>query len=259
MTKKLYKTLNISENSDASEIKKAYRKLAKEYHPDINKDPHAEEKFKEINAAYEILSDSNKKQQYDRFGDDMLNDNMNHGFHQSHGDDIEEMLRNMFTGGFGRGFHRQQQPDLQVRVGIPLHKAINGGQLVFSLQGEEIKVNIPKGIKNGTNMRVAGKGNIINGKPGDLYINIIIQSEGNFTVHGNDLLTFAEIDLKTAIFGGQQEIDLFGEKIKYTVPKNIKFGQKLRVNKGLVDGSLYIELHIKLPSAEERPDLEAIL
>lgn len=262
MAKSLYTLLNIPENASADEIKKAYRTLAKEYHPDVNKDPEAEDKFKEINAAYEVLGNAQKKQQYDHYGDAMFNHGTGQGFHQYHqstGDDIEDMLKNMFASGFGRGYNRQPQPDLHIRVGVPLHKALNGGQLVFTIQGDEIKLTIPKGIKNGATMRVAGRGNTINGKAGDLYINVVIQSEGNFSVHGNDLLTYDEIDLKTAIFGGPKELDLFGEKVVYTVPKNIKFGQKLRINKGLDNGSLYIEIHIKIPTAEERPDLEKIL
>ncbi len=262
MAKSLYETLGLSENANASEIKKAYRQKAKEYHPDTNpNNPEAEDKFKEINAAYEILSDPEKKSQYDRYGDTMFNHGSGQGFHQYHqstGMEFEDILRNMFGGGFGN-YQQRQSPDINIKIGIPLSTAINGGQISINHQGSPLKITIPKGIKNGSKMRVAGKGNNVNGKTGDLYLIIVIKSEGRFTVHGNDLHTYEEIDLKTAIFGGQKEFDLFGEKVKYTLPKNIKYGQQLRLAKGLSQGSIYVELYIKLPTAEERPDLEKIL
>ena len=106
MSKSLYDTLEISENASESEIKKAYRKLARKYHPDVNKSAEAEEKFKEINAAYEVLSDKEKKAQYDQFGDSMFGGQNFHDFSRNHGSnvDLDEILRQMFSGGsFGGG------------------------------------------------------------------------------------------------------------------------------------------------------------
>ena len=105
MAKSLYQTLEISENASADEIKKAYRKLARKYHPDINKEPGAEDKFKEINAAYEVLSDENKKAQYDRFGDSMFGGQSFHDFRSAQGNmDINDILSHIFgQGGFGAG------------------------------------------------------------------------------------------------------------------------------------------------------------
>ena len=103
MAKSLYETLEINENASADEIKKAYRKLARKYHPDVNKDPGAEEKFKELNAAYEVLSDKEKKQQYDQHGDSMFGGQNFHDFARNQGSnvDLDEILRNMFGGGGG--------------------------------------------------------------------------------------------------------------------------------------------------------------
>lgn len=108
MAKSLYETLGVSENASADEIKKAYRKLARKYHPDINKEPEAQDKFKEINAAYEVLSDPEKKAKYDQFGDQMFGGQNFHDFArgQGAGMDIDEILRAMFGGG-GGGFSSQ--------------------------------------------------------------------------------------------------------------------------------------------------------
>jgi len=105
MAKSLYETLGLSDNASESEIKKAYRKLARQYHPDVNKDPSAEEKFKEINAAYEVLSDKDKKAQYDMHGDDIFGGQNFHDFSRAQGGsaDLDEILRQMFSGG-GGGF-----------------------------------------------------------------------------------------------------------------------------------------------------------
>ena len=105
MSKSLYETLGVSENASADEIKKAYRKLARKYHPDINKEESAVDKFKEINAAYEVLSDTEKKQQYDQYGDQMFGGQNFHDFAQGQGGgvDLDEILRQMFGGGGGGG------------------------------------------------------------------------------------------------------------------------------------------------------------
>ncbi|DAB27703.1 MAG TPA: DnaJ family protein, partial [Sulfurimonas sp. UBA10385] len=107
MSKSLYDTLEISDNASEAEIKKAYRKLARQYHPDVNKEKGAEDKFKEINAAYEILSDKKKKSQYDMHGDNMFGGQNFHDFSRSHRGggqaDLDEILRSMFSGGGGFG------------------------------------------------------------------------------------------------------------------------------------------------------------
>jgi len=152
MAKSLYETLEIPENASESEIKKAYRKLARQYHPDVNKDPKAEDKFKEINSAYEILSDKEKKQQYDRHGDSMFGGQNFHDFSRSHSGagnaDLDEILRSMFSGGgggfggFGGGGFSQQQPnlDIETSVTIPFSVSILGGSHSVAVNGERFDI-----------------------------------------------------------------------------------------------------------------------
>jgi curved DNA-binding protein len=221
-----------------------------------------------------VLGNAEKKSQYDMRGDSMFNKGTGQGFHQYHrssGMDIDEMLRNMFGGGaggssfsFGGGSpfetpRPQANLDIHVDVAIPLETAVNGDYITTEINGENIKLTIPAGIKNGTKMRVSGKGRSMNGRVGNVYITIKITPPNNMTIENNDIFIMETIDLKTAIFGGQKEINFFGDVFKIKVPQNTKHGQKMRVKKGLSDGVLYVVLNITLPTAEERPDLENVL
>ena len=186
MAKSLYETLEVSENASADEIKKAYRKLARKYHPDVNKDAGAEDKFKEINAAYEVLSDQEKKQQYDQFGDSMFGGQNFHDFArgQGQGVDLDEILRQMFGGqgggfgssgfsqggfggfgGFNQGF---DEPDLdtQAQITVAFDVAVLGGKQHISLNGDSFDVKIPEGINDGQKIRAKGKGKSYQGQRG---------------------------------------------------------------------------------------------
>jgi len=195
MSKSLYDTLGVSESATESEIKKAYRKLARQYHPDVNKSPEAEEKFKEINAAYEVLSDKEKKAQYDRFGDQMFGGQNFQDFARSQGGnvDLDEILRQMFgggggfggggfgggAGGFGGfggfgggGFQQPVNLDLESAITVPFRTAVLGGKHQVTVSGESFDIKIPAGIKDGEKLRVRGKGRKQGGSAGDLYLRI---------------------------------------------------------------------------------------
>ena len=173
MSKSWYETLEVNDNATTAEIKKSYRKLARKYHPDVNKDKDAEEKFKELNAAYEVLSDADKKSQYDQYGDSMFGGQNFHDFARGQGGgvDLDEVLRNMFGGGggFGGGFNQGgfgqsgfggfEQPDLdvQAQITISFDTAILGGKQHISLNNNSFDIKIPEGIKDG--QKIPAKGN----------------------------------------------------------------------------------------------------
>jgi curved DNA-binding protein len=278
MSKSLYETLGVSENASADEIKRAYRKLARKYHPDINKDPEAEEKFKEINAAYEVLSDPEKKRQYDQFGDQIFGGQNFHDFARGQGAnvDLDEILRNIFGGGFGGfgggsarggfggfgGFDMggMGAPDLDIhaRITIPFNVAALGGIHSISVNGESFDIRIPAGVKTGETLRIRGKGKSYNGQRGDLLLKIEVAPSPEYERRGDDLYKTIDIPLKIAMFGGKIKVSALEKEITLKVPKNTKNGQKFRVKelgvmnrKTKVKGDLYLIANIILPKVEE--------
>ena len=282
MAKSLYETLEVNENATADEIKKAYRKLARKYHPDVNKDPKAEDKFKEINAAYEVLSDAQKKQQYDQYGDSMFGGQNFSDFarNQGGGVDLDEILRQMFGGGaanFGGGFSRSgfsggfgfDAPDLDTnaQVTIPFDVAVLGGKQFISLSNDSFDIKIPEGIEDGQKIRAKGKGKSYQGQKGDLILKINITPSSEYKRDGETLEKFFDIPLKTALFGGKVEIKTIHKDITLKVPENTKQNQKFRVRelgvlnrKTKVKGDLYLKANIVLPKLEDlSPELKNLL
>lgn len=275
MSKSLYETLGVSENASADEIKKSYRKLARKYHPDINKEESAVEKFKEINAAYEVLSDPEKKAQYDQFGDQMFGGQNFHDFARGQGGgvDLDEILRQMFgggaggfSGGFGGahgGFGGFGAPnlDLQARITVPFMVAINGGKHNVSANGQNFDIKIPAGIKSGETMRVRGKGKQYQGHVGDLLIQVEVAASNEYERKGDNLYKTFDVPLKDALFGGKIAIDTPEKEVSLKVPKNTKNGQKFRLKgKGVADrktalkGDLYLIANVVLPDVDTLDD-----
>jgi curved DNA-binding protein len=271
MAKSLYDTLEIHDNASEAEIKKAYRKLARKYHPDVNKEASAEDKFKEINSAYEILSDSTKKQQYDMHGDSMFGGQNFHDFSRSHGGrgqgDLDDILRQMFSGGgggrnpFGGGFGEQQQApnlDIETAVTISFSVSILGGSHSVGVNGERFDIKIPAGVKSGEKMRVKGKGHAQGGRAGDLFLKITVAPNPEYVREDDDLVKVFEVPLYAALFGDKIAIKTLDKEIKLKVPQNTKNGQRFRVKemgamnrKTKVRGNLYLEANIVLPQVEE--------
>ena len=271
MSKSLYETLGVSENASADEIKKAYRKLARKYHPDINKDESAVDKFKEINAAYEVLSDTQKKSQYDQHGDSMFGGQNFHDFAsgQGAGVDLDEILRSMFggggggfsggNGGFGGGFGGFGGPNLdtEIQITIPFIVSINGGKHTINTNGESFDIKIPAGIKDGETMRVRGKGKKHQGQAGDLHIKVKVSNSDMYERKGDNLYKTFDVPLKEALFGGKISVETPEKEVSLKVPKNTKNGQKFRLKgKGVTNrktamkGDLYLIANILLPDVD---------
>ncbi len=279
MSASLYDTLGVAESASAEEIKKAYRRLARKYHPDINKEKGAEEKFKEINAAYEILKDDTKRQQYDQHGDSMFGGQNFHDFASSQGGaDLDEILRNIFgggmggghsgfggfsgsfnSGGFNSGFGGRQAPNLDVeaKITIPFNVAILGGKHSISYGGESFDIKIPAGIKNGEKMRLKGKGKSYNGQKGDLFLHVEVANSPEYERDGDDLTKTINVPLKTALFGGKVSVSTPYKEVTLKVRENTKNGQKFRVKgygvenrKTHTKGDLYLKANIILPDVK---------
>ncbi len=268
MSKSLYKTLDVSQGASADEIKKAYRRLARKYHPDINKEPEAEDKFKEINAAYEILSDSSKKEQYDQHGDSMFGGQNFHDFANSNqgGSNLDDILRSMFggdggmggmNGGFSGGFG---MPDLDVnaRITIPFNVAVLGGKHSVNYAGDSFDVKVPAGIKDGEKLRIRNKGKSYQGQRGDMILSVEVSESPEYERIGSDLTKNIDIPLKTALFGGKVKVETLYKEITMKIKAGTKNSQKFRVKelgamnrKADAKGDLYLKANIIIPSTED--------
>ncbi len=272
MPKDYYKILGVPRNATQEEIKKAYRRLALKYHPDRNRgNKEAEEKFKEINEAYAVLSDPEKRRQYDLFGsaeferryteedifrgfnfENLFRDlgiefDLGRFFRFGEGGrsrgftiDLSGLFSHLFgtqPGGFQEEF-RTTAPEMLLELPVTLEEAAQGTEkvLVVSPLGrpEKVKVKIPPGVKDGQKLRLAAKGPLgPDGRRRDLFLKIKIEPHPRFERQGQDLLTTHKIPLSTFFLGGETEITtLSGKKVKVKVPPGTTPGTKLRL-KGL--------------------------
>ncbi len=278
-----YKTLGVSKTAKDDEIKKAYRKLAMKYHPDHTKgDKSAEEKFKKISEAYAVLSDKEKRKQYDTFGSD--------GFHQRfsqedifRGSDFGDILREFGFGGansfmgrgggtrfsfggspFGSHPGRQAQikgSDLVYELPLTLQEVTKGASKVVSFdhkgRSEKITVKIPKGMITGKKLRLAGKGepSPYGGLPGDLYIQSKVLNDPQYDVKEYDLYLNRDIRLTEAILGESISVPtLDGKELSLKIPPGTRHGTKMRLSghglpvmKGRKKGDLYVHIHVVMP------------
>lgn len=274
MSKSLYTTLEVAPGASEAEIKKAYRKLARQYHPDVNKDPKAEEKFKEINAAYEVLSDKEKRAKYDQFGDSMFGGQNFHDFARGQGGgnvDLDDILRNIFGqggggfggggfggGGFGGGFGGGMNLDIDANVTVPFSVGILGGKHTINLSGDSFDIKIPAGIKSGEKLRVRGKGKRAGSQTGDLYLRIEISPNPEYEREGDTLVKTFNVPLYAALFGGKVAVQTLDKEVTLKVPENTKNGQRFRLKEmGVMNrqngvrGDLYLKANIVLPSVDK--------
>ena len=275
MSKSLYTTLEVASTANETEIKKAYRKLSRQYHPDVNKDPAAEEKFKEINAAYEVLSDKEKRAKYDQYGDSMFGGQNFHDFAQGQGGnvDLDEILRSMFGqggggfggggfggGGFGGGFGGGGgvNLDIDANVTVPFAVAVLGGKHTISFSGDSFDIKIPAGIKSGEKLRVRGKGKRHGQQVGDLYLRIEIAPNAEYEREGDTLVKTFNVPLYAALFGGKVAVQTLEKEVTLKVPENTKNGQRFRLKEmgvmnrqNNVRGDLYLKANIVLPAVDK--------
>lgn len=269
-----YQTLGIAKDANEEEIKRAYRKLAREHHPDRNPgDKTAEQRFKEVQEAYDVLSDKDKRAQYDRFGatggPGSANGGAGPGGFQWGGgfgegveidpSQLDELLRNFGglggLGGFaeqfgqrGRRSSRRQPPRDPVthELRVPFTTAINGGTLSLSVNGKSIDVKIPAGIEDGQTLRLGGQA------PGgaDLLLKLRIDPHPYFRREGNDLLITVPISVAEAILGAKIDVPTIdGTKLTVKVPPGTSSGSRLRLRgKGVKGGDQFVELKVVVPA-----------
>ncbi|GAA7639237.1 DnaJ C-terminal domain-containing protein [Helicobacter pylori] len=284
MSKSLYQTLDVSENANQDEIKKSYRRLARKYHPDLNKTKEAEEKFKEINAAYEILSDEEKRRQYDQFGDNMFGGQNFSDFARSRSanEDLDDILSSIFgRGGFSQRFSQNSQGfsgfnfsnfahedlDMTTTLNVSVLDTLLGNKKQVSINNETFSLKIPIGVEEGEKIRVRNKGKMGRTGRGDLLLQIHIEEDEIYRREKDDIIQIFDLPLKTALFGGKIEIATWHKTLTLTIPPNTKAMQKFRIkDKGIKNrktshvGDLYLQARLILPKTETLSnELKALL
>lgn len=290
MAKDLYQILGVAKDADAKAIKSAYRALAKQLHPDRNPDdPAAEERFKEVSAAFAVLSDDKKRAAYDEFGADGLRQGFDPqsarnyqrwaggggrggGFEFNFGGpggaglggfgDLDELLGGLFGGGGRRARPRPSKgANLEAEAVISLRQALEGCEL--SVQGGTVRV--PAGAKEGQRMRVRGKGAQGPAGRGDLMLTLSISTPPGFTRDGDDLTLDIPVTLKQAVVGGQVEAPSpEGTTLTLTVPPGTQSGRRVRIRERGVPtkagrGHFYARFMIAAPKASDDPGLAELL
>lgn len=292
-----YKVLGLDKSASQDDIKKAYRKLARKFHPDMNpNDEDAKKKFQEINEANEVLTDPEKRKKYDQYGENWKHgeeyeraqqqyrqqgraaggQNPFEGFDFNnysgnydtgeYSDFFEDLFGSRFGGGRSsgrRGSYRGQ--DYETMLEITLLQASESHKQTFTVNGKNIRITVPAGVEDGQKIKLKGQGGEgVNGGPkGDLYITFSIKPDPRFNRKGNDLYTNIDIDLPTALLGGETIVDTLTGKINVKIKPETQNGAKIRLKgKGFPVykkdgefGDLYAEIHVKLPtnlSAEQK-------
>jgi curved DNA-binding protein len=284
-----YKTLGVAKNASAEDIKKAYRKLARKYHPDVNpNDKEAHKKFQQINEAHEVLSDPEKRKKYDQYGENWKHADQYEqarqqqqqagggfggfgggGFGNFGGGEYtysggeEGGFSDFFESLFGGARSRRSQAkyrgqDYNAELQLSLMDAYTTHKQTLTINGKNVRITIPAGVENGQQIKLKGYGSPgANGGPnGDLFITFVITNNTGFRREGNDLYKTEDIDLYTALLGGEKTIDTLGGKIKLKVSPETQNGTKIRLKgKGFPVykkeggfGDLYITWDVKLPT-----------
>lgn len=280
-----YKVLGVENNATSDEIKKAYRKLTKRYHPDLHpNDPTAKERFQEINEANEVLSDPEKRRKYDEYGENWRHadeyeaqrrqyGNSNGGYdfggfsgfgdfsgNTGNSSGFSDFFEQLFgTGGFRT--RKRNGEDIQATVTLSLRDAAVAHRQTFSIGGEEVRISLPAGIADGQKIRLKGRGapSPNGGERGDLYITFRIEPDKEFTRKGDDLYTTVTTDLYTLLLGGEIILPTLSGSVKMNVKPGTQPDSKLRLRgKGFPvykqegkQGDLIVTFKLQLPTLNE--------
>jgi curved DNA-binding protein len=283
-----YKILGVDKSASEKDIKSAYRKLARKHHPDLNpNNPDAEKQFKQVNEANEVLSDPEKRKKYDKYGENwqhseayeqqakQQSQQRSYGgggggaqqgfdgfdFGGGGGGDFSEFFNSMFGGGPAGGGGRSQRyrgQDMNAELQLNLRDILESKKQTITVNGKNIRLTIPAGIENGQTIKITGHGGQgSSGAPaGDLYIKFAIPEDAEFKRVGSDLYRTVNLDLYTAVLGGEITADTLTGKVKLKVPPGTQPGTKVKLKgKGVPVykkdnqfGDLYLTYNIQVPT-----------
>jgi curved DNA-binding protein len=274
-----YADLGVDRGASDDDIRRAYRRLARENHPDVNKDPGAEDRFKEVSEAYDVLRDPEKRARYDRLGSDWRagqDVSGTQGFEgfgddgvrvEFGGADASDFFEGLFGGrggfggfgggGFGRGGVSRRGRDHEAELEVSLEEAARGGRRRVTLDGRELEVTIPPGVTDGQLLRLAGEGGAGSGSggPGDLLLRVRLRGDPRFRVDGRNLHTDLPVTPWEAALGADVSVPTLDGSARVRVPPGSSCGRRLRLRgEGLGDGDLYARVKIEVPRKLDRKE-----